>query len=180
MLERTIKEAWTSADLKELKNKLSELKGDSRRFYEQCKVWVDQSVQAQALFTTSGAASTSGESGLLNNEIVTNILADQDGDMPMRFGSSNFGYEFNMKKAFKSLNEKNLWSREICRLCSDLPSRAQSTDCGHVFCFDCITTYMHDQAARDAEHEDVSRFLISPSLCELTLTPLGDIHLPSL
>jgi hypothetical protein len=48
MLERTIKESWTLEDVCELKAKLSRLSGGgdtmSRKpFYEQCKVWVEQS-----------------------------------------------------------------------------------------------------------------------------------------
>jgi hypothetical protein len=48
MLERTIKESWTLEDVSELKAKLSRLNGGgdamSRKpFYEQCKVWVEQS-----------------------------------------------------------------------------------------------------------------------------------------
>jgi hypothetical protein len=47
MLERTIKESWTLEDISELKAKLARLGGGdlmSRKpFYEQCKVWVEQS-----------------------------------------------------------------------------------------------------------------------------------------
>ena len=154
MLEYTIKEAWTSADLKELKKKLSQLKVESKPFYEQCKVWVNQSVQARTLAEASAASG--GE--LANNELVTNIMANQDGSVPMRFGTGTYGHDFNMNKAFRTLNEKVLWSRETCRLCSDLPDRPHSTDCGHVFCHDCITTYMHSVAANGEEYDDVCHF----------------------
>jgi hypothetical protein len=48
MLERTIKESWTLEDVSELKARLSRSGGGgdgmSRKpFYEQCKVWVEQS-----------------------------------------------------------------------------------------------------------------------------------------
>ena len=161
MLECTIKEAWTSADLKELKHKFSQLKNNTRPFYEKCRVWVNESVQAKSVVNASVADSESQPSGVENNEVVTKILADQEGGVPMRFGSSTYGHKFNMKKAFKTLNEKKLWSRETCRLCSDLPDRPQSTDCGHVFCHDCITTYIHEQSANDAEYEDVCHFFTS-------------------
>jgi len=157
MLEYTIKEAWTSADLNELKKKFSQLKTNTQPFYEQCKVWVNQSVQARNLIAASGTDPAIVENGAANNDVITNIFADQEAGVPMRFGSSTYGHTFDMQKAFKSLNEKDLWSRETCRLCTDVPSRARITDCGHIFCYDCINTYMHSQAASDAQYEDVSQ-----------------------
>jgi hypothetical protein len=46
MLERTIKEAWTSEDVSELKSRSDRLKKDGvnkRPFYEQCQIWVQHS-----------------------------------------------------------------------------------------------------------------------------------------
>ena len=49
MLERTIKEAWTLEDVNELKDKFEKLGARGvKPFYEQTKVWVQESEQVRA------------------------------------------------------------------------------------------------------------------------------------
>ena len=106
MLERTIKESWTSSDLKELKSRLKSLGKVNVPFYEQCQVWVDKNDEA------TEAAREKGEE-----------LGES-----MPFGISKFGHEFNIDKALKTLSEKDMYSRVTCGLCSDLPRQPTMTD----------------------------------------------------
>ncbi|KAI9051714.1 hypothetical protein LZ554_004754 [Drepanopeziza brunnea f. sp. 'monogermtubi'] len=131
MLERTIKESWTTEDLHELQSGLGKLKNNARPFYEQCKVWVEQS------------------------EARRNERRDRGEDVPddemLPFGRSDYGREFNMEKVLKTLNEQELYGRVTCSICSDLPIDPTQTDCGHIFCKDCLDSFCHQLVAGEQE-----------------------------
>jgi hypothetical protein len=107
MLERTIKESWTLEDVAELKSRLARINAQPNKpFYEQCKLWVEQSEERRA------AARERGE----------------EEDVMIPFGQGNFGHKFSMDKALKTLNEKALFERVTCSACSDVPDNAVKTD----------------------------------------------------
>jgi hypothetical protein len=118
MLERTIKESWTLEDVAELKSGLSRLRRDSnsvnRPFYEHCKVWVEDA-ELRRKAAKSGKESI-GEMG----------ISEDFEELP--FGQGDFGYQFNMKGALKTLSEKELFKRVICSMCADVPVEAMKTD----------------------------------------------------
>lgn len=105
MLERTIKESWTSEDLEELKKQLHKFSMSAKPFYEQCKIWVKKSEERNAPDTLGLYAGTIGG----ENEEV------------MPFGKSKYGHKFNFDKAVCSLDEKALFARVTCGICSDVP-----------------------------------------------------------
>jgi hypothetical protein len=108
MLERTIKESWTAEDVAELKSKLHRLSANAKPFYEQCKVWVEQSDAEK-------------EAARARGENVT------EGGEVMPFGRSDYGHSFVIDKALSSLSEKELYSRVACSLCSDVPMQPTQT-----------------------------------------------------
>jgi hypothetical protein len=112
MLERTIRESWTSEDLNDLRRKLSRLATDHTPFYEQCKLWVTQSEEERK------AAQEARDRG----EQAPGALE------AMPFGRSDYGHKFVMDKAIASLSEKQLYERVVCSLCSDIPMQPTSTD----------------------------------------------------
>ncbi|RDL39913.1 uncharacterized protein BP5553_04253 [Venustampulla echinocandica] len=126
MLERTIKESWTSDDVAELKDKLSQLNSSPthRPFYEQTRVWVNE---AEA----SRAKSSAGE-GIPEGQLS--------------FGRGSYGTNFNMDKALEMLSEKELYASINCGICQDVPQEPMGTNCGHVFCRDCLESYMNSKA----------------------------------
>lgn len=116
MLERTIRESWTSSDLDELKARLKSVGKMNVPFYEQCEVWVKQTEEERQ------AARERGED------------PDQQGveqGEAMRFGAGDYGHSFEMGKAIKTLSEKEMYARVTCSLCSDLPRTAVATDVGY-------------------------------------------------
>ncbi|TVY73260.1 putative ATP-dependent helicase [Lachnellula suecica] len=130
MLERTIKEAWTLEDLNELKDKLGKLGArGSKPFYEQTRIWVLASEAARA------AARERGE---------------EPGPL-LPFGRGDYGDRFDMGKAINSLSETELHQRVNCGFCGDMPTETMETDCGHLFCKECLENYLHDLAAMDDE-----------------------------
>lgn len=113
MLERTIRESWTSSDLKELRTRLKSLGKISIPFYEQCQVWIKQTEEERQ------AARDRGED--------PNEQGVEQGES-MRFGAGDYGHSFEMGKALKTLSEEEAYSRVTCSLCSDLPRSPQVTD----------------------------------------------------
>ncbi|CZS91311.1 related to protein RIS1 [Rhynchosporium graminicola] len=121
MLERTIKESWTTEDVQELEKLLNKFQTNGKPFYEQCKLWVE---------TNEAHREAARDRG----EVV------QDDEM-LPFGRSSFGHTFDMDHALQTLNETDLYERVTCSLCADIPTDAHKTDCGHIFCKDCIHTF---------------------------------------
>ncbi|PBP21187.1 hypothetical protein BUE80_DR007992 [Diplocarpon rosae] len=134
MLEHTIKESWTLEDLQELTLRLRKLKDapNSRPFYEQCKLWVEQSEARRAERRQRGE-----------------VVPDEE---MLPFGRSDYGHNFNMEKALKTLDEEELFKRVTCSICSDFPMEPMRTDCGHIFCNDCLDSYCHELAAQGDEY----------------------------
>jgi hypothetical protein len=112
MLERTIKESWTSEDVQELRNRLAGLQKNNTPFYEQCQLWVTQS---EAERRVAKEARERGE-----------IVPDAPEIMP--FGRGDYGYNFKMDKALASLSEEELFKRVVCGVCSDIPGQPTETD----------------------------------------------------
>lgn len=118
MLERTIKESWTSADLEELWKRLSSLNKMNIPFYEQCQVWVHN----------EGAGERSEEVSVGADGCPPNEGArDQSGEA-MPFGAGDYGHSFEMGKALKTLSYEDMYSRNTCCLCSDLPKLPMLTE----------------------------------------------------
>jgi hypothetical protein len=122
MLERTIKESWTLEDVAELKSRLSRLRRDSnsnsnpnRPFYEQCKVWVEDA-ELRRKAAERGKEDNIGEMG----------ISEDFEELP--FGQGDFGYQFSMQGALKTLSEKELFKRVTCSICADMPVEAMKTD----------------------------------------------------
>jgi hypothetical protein len=108
MLERTIKESWTSSDVNELLVRLKALGKSNQPFYEQCQVWVTDSEEERLAAIERGEEVPDGET--------------------MRYGIGDYGHHFEMTKALKTLSEEDLYSRVTCSLCSDLPRHPMLTD----------------------------------------------------
>ncbi|KAH8678935.1 SNF2 family N-terminal domain-containing protein [Tricladium varicosporioides] len=70
----------------------------------------------------------------------------------MPFGQGTFGESFNIDKALETLNEKDMWDRTVCGICEDVPEEGIITDCGHVFCHDCLESHLHDRALEGDEY----------------------------
>ena len=105
MLERAIRESWTSEDVAELQRKLTSLSSNTKPFYEQCKVWVAESeAERTRLKEGDPIATEKDENGVL-----------------MPFGQADFGRHFSMDQALSTLNTKKLFKRVMCWICSDLP-----------------------------------------------------------
>lgn len=90
----------------------------------------------------------------------------------MPFGRNDYGHNFDFDGALGNLNEKELekelFERVTCTICADVPTNPVETDvsfinpcvliqlpftdsskCGHMFCEDCLDTYMHELVADD-------------------------------
>lgn len=167
MLERTIKESWTLEDVAELKSRLSRLRRDSnsnsnpnRPFYEQCKVWVEDA-ELRRKAAERGKEDNIGEMG----------ISEDFEELP--FGQGDFGYQFSMQGALKTLSEKELFKRVTCSMCADMPVEAMKTDCGHIFCKDCIESYIHTAASGIADD-----YLSCPS-CDRLFDNITPVHPPS-
>ena len=102
MLERTIKESWTSEDVAQLKKILGRLSQSAKPFYEQCELWVTQSEKERA------EARERGE-------------AEPENAPKVPFGLSDYGDKFEFDKALETLREDELYSRVTCKICSDFP-----------------------------------------------------------
>ncbi|KAI6708159.1 hypothetical protein JHW43_009312 [Diplocarpon mali] len=134
MLERTIKESWTFEDLQVLTLQLRKLKHtpNARPFYEQCKLWVEQSETRRAERRERG-----------------DLVPD---DEMLPFGRSDYGHNFSIEKALRTLDEEELFKRVTCSICSDFPMDPRKTDCGHIFCNDCLDSYCHELVAQGNDY----------------------------
>jgi hypothetical protein len=110
MLERTIKEAWTLEDVEELRARLSRLAHAEKLqpFYEQTKVWVEQSEAEREAAKAMGEDVKAGEL--------------------IPFGRSDYGHSFNIDKALGTLSEQEMFDRVVCGLCQDVPLVPVKTD----------------------------------------------------
>ena len=121
MLERTIRESWTAADVKELRTKLKSVGKMNVPFYEQCQIWIKQTEEERQ------AARDRGED--------PDQIGVEKGEA-MRFGAGDYGHSFEMGKAIKTLSEKEMYARVTCSRCSDLPRSAVVTDVSSCFLHD--------------------------------------------
>ena len=121
MLEQTIRESWTSADLDELRKRLSSLEKMSKPFYEQCQVWVHQREEAEE----RNERASNGADGCHPIEVAGNKSGEA-----MPFGAGDFGRSFQFGKVLKKLSKEDMYSRNTCSLCLDLPREAVSTEVG--------------------------------------------------
>jgi len=114
MLERTIKEAWTLEDVEELRSRLSRFAQAEKLqpFYEQTKVWVEQSEAER-------------ETAKARGEEV------REPGMIIPFGRSDYGHSFNIDKALETLSEQEMFDRVVCGLCQDVPQVPMKTDVSH-------------------------------------------------
>jgi hypothetical protein len=121
MLERTIKESWTLEDINELKSRLTRLKSTTtpKPFYEQCKLWVEQSEAKRKEARERG----------------------EEEDFMVPFGQGTFGHAFSMDKALKTLSEKELFKRVVCSSCADVPEKAVKTDVSLILSILKVSTY---------------------------------------
>lgn len=101
MLERTIKESWTSEDVDHFHRQLSHLAASAKPFYEQCKIWVAQRE---------------------NDRHIAKMNGQEESGEAKPFGISEFGSKFQFDKALDTLNQKELYSRITCNICSDVPT----------------------------------------------------------
>ncbi|PQE14945.1 dna repair rad5 protein [Rutstroemia sp. NJR-2017a WRK4] len=156
MLERTIKESWTSEDVDQLNRQLSRVSASAKPFYEQCKVWVAQSEEERRIARENG---------------------QEDTDTTKPFGISEFGSKFQFDKALDTLNHEELYSRITCNICSDVPTSPLITSCSHVFCSDCLLNHLHDQV-QEADVDD--SFNVCPH-CDCifsTTEPYRELDMP--
>lgn len=101
MLERTMKESWTTEDVEALRKELAKYSNSNVPFYEQCKLWVSQSEEERAEARARG----------------------EEGAEAIPFGLSKFGESFQFDKALDSLNDEELYNRITCHICSDVPNQ---------------------------------------------------------
>ncbi|TGO11526.1 hypothetical protein BTUL_0107g00100 [Botrytis tulipae] len=106
MLERTMRESWTTEDVERLRKELGKFKDTNVAFYEQCKLWVTESEEERAEAIARG----------------------EKGAEAIPFGLSKFGESFKFDSALDSLNEEELYTRITCHLCSDVPNEPVITD----------------------------------------------------
>ncbi|TGO68172.1 hypothetical protein BOTNAR_0029g00400 [Botryotinia narcissicola] len=123
MLERTMRESWTTEDVERLRKELGKFKDTNVAFYEQCKLWVTESEEERA----------------------ETIARGEKGAEAIPFGLSKFGESFKFDSALDSLNEEELYTRITCHLCSDVPNEPVITDCSHIFCQSCLDNHLHTQ-----------------------------------
>ncbi|CZR69452.1 related to protein RIS1 [Phialocephala subalpina] len=130
MLERTIKESWTLEDVQELQHKLARLKADTRPFYEQCKAWVEHADKTRS----------------------ERFMGGEEGEETLPFGRGDYGHNFNFTGAMGSLSEEQMFRRVVCGICADMPMGPVRTDCGHIFCEECISGHMQNQVSIGNEY----------------------------
>ncbi|KUJ16639.1 uncharacterized protein LY89DRAFT_647352 [Mollisia scopiformis] len=149
MLERTIKESWTLEDVTELQDKLAKLSNHENRkpFYEQCKAWVEQSERHR-----QNAHDTGEEVGFA-----------------APFGRGDYGANFDFAPALDNLDEKDLFARVVCCVCTDVPVGAVKTDCGHIFCEECLSAFMADRVNNGHD------YMCCPS-CDRVFTTTVRVH----
>ncbi|TGO33394.1 hypothetical protein BHYA_0248g00010 [Botrytis hyacinthi] len=155
MLERTMRESWTTEDVERLRKELGKFKDTNVAFYEQCKLWVTESEEERAEAIARG----------------------EKGAEAIPFGLSKFGESFKFDSALDSLNEEELYTRITCHLCSDVPNEPVITDCSHIFCQSCLTNHLHTQM-HFSDGDD--SFNVCPK-CDIIFTnalPYKDLEIP--
>ncbi|KAJ8060331.1 hypothetical protein OCU04_010665 [Sclerotinia nivalis] len=155
MLERTMRESWTTEDVEQLRRELGKFAGTNVTFYEQCKLWVTQSAEERAEAIAKG----------------------EKGAEAIPFGISKFGESFKFDSALDSLNEEELYTRITCHLCSDVPNEPIITTCSHIFCQSCLTNHLHSQI-QYSDGDDT--FNVCPK-CDIIFTsaePYTDLEIP--
>ncbi|KAF7947862.1 hypothetical protein EAE96_008939 [Botrytis aclada] len=155
MLERTMRESWTTEDVERLRKELGKFKDTNVAFYEQCKLWVTESEEERAEAIARG----------------------EKGAEAIPFGLSKFGESFKFDSALDSLNEEELYTRITCHLCSDVPNEPVITDCSHIFCNSCLTNHLHKQVHL-SDGDDT--FNICPK-CDIIFgdaVPYKDLEIP--
>ncbi|TGO53614.1 hypothetical protein BCON_0120g00110 [Botryotinia convoluta] len=155
MLERTMRESWTTEDVERLRKELGKFKDTNVAFYEQCKLWVTESEEERAEAIARG----------------------EKGAEAIPFGLSKFGESFKFDSALDSLNEEELYTRITCHLCSDVPNEPVITDCSHIFCQSCLTNHLHSQMHL-SDGDDT--FNVCPK-CDIIFTnalPYKDLEIP--
>ncbi|ESZ97694.1 hypothetical protein SBOR_1881 [Sclerotinia borealis F-4128] len=155
MLERTMKESWTTEDVELLRKELRNHRIPNVPFYEQCKLWVSQSEEERE------AAMARGEKGA---EAIP-------------FGLSNFGESFHFDKALDSLNDEELYTRITCHLCSDVPNQPIITTCKHIFCRSCLTNHLHSQI-HITEGDDTYNVCPKCDIIFSSAEPYSDLEIP--
>ncbi|KFY84973.1 hypothetical protein V500_08836 [Pseudogymnoascus sp. VKM F-4518 (FW-2643)] len=118
LLERCIKDLFNAEDLLALKHRLQRLKRDKRPIYEQIEQWTKPA--------TSEPNQSCGNAA---------------------FGRSNFGNKNDLEGFLSEADHEKIYARIVCILCSDLPQDPVKTDCGHIFCRNCLEGNIHAQAA---------------------------------
>ncbi|KAF7872861.1 uncharacterized protein EAF02_008932 [Botrytis sinoallii] len=155
MLERTMRESWTTEDVERLRKELGKFKDSNVAFYEQCKLWVTESEEERAEAIARG----------------------EKGAEAIPFGLSKFGESFKFDSALDSLNEEELYTRITCHLCSDVPNEPVITNCSHIFCQSCLTNHLHTQMHL-SDGDDT--FNVCPK-CDIIFTnalPYKDLEIP--
>lgn len=155
MLERTMRESWTTEDVEQLRRELGKFADSNITFYEQCKIWVTQSEEERAEAIAKG----------------------EKGAEAIHFGISKFGESFKFDSALDSLNEEELYTRITCHLCSDVPNEPIITTCSHIFCQSCLTNHLHSQI-QESDGDDT--FNVCPK-CDSIFTsvePYTDLEIP--
>ncbi|KAI9649741.1 hypothetical protein NHQ30_002322 [Ciborinia camelliae] len=155
MLERTMKESWTTEDVEFLRAELRKYQISNIPFYEQCKLWVSQSEEERA------AARARGERGA---EAIP-------------FGLSEFGESFQFDKALDSLNDEELYTRITCHICSDVPNQPVITTCKHIFCRSCLNDHLHSQIHL-ADADDTFNVCPKCDIIFASAEPYGDLQIP--
>ncbi|KAM0134635.1 hypothetical protein ACHAO1_005552 [Botrytis cinerea] len=155
MLERTMRESWTTEDVERLRKELGKFKDTNVAFYEQCKLWVTESEEERAEAIARG----------------------EKGAEAIPFGLSKFGESFKFDSALDSLNEEELYTRITCHLCSDVPNEPVITDCSHIFCQSCLENHIHTQMHL-SDGDD--KFTVCPK-CDIIFAdalPYKDLEIP--
>jgi hypothetical protein len=89
----------------------------------------------------------------------------------MPFGQSVYGHSFSIDKPLKSISERELCDHVTCAICCDIPDKTMKTDCGHIFCKDCLETYIQTRVAQGDELE----FITCPS-CNRIINSTEEIN----
>ncbi len=109
--EDTIKETFSLEDIRHLEARIAKLADNSA--YDELGVWVREHVEQQPGSTDTTTSNSP-------------------------FGKSSFGGKADFSKYLATLNEEEMLTRCICRICSDMATDPQISDCNHVFCKQCI------------------------------------------
>ncbi|TGJ80765.1 hypothetical protein E0Z10_g8005 [Xylaria hypoxylon] len=115
--ETVMKNDLKEEDLKEIQSRLSAIRG-SQPVFKRIGKWCAKRAKA--------------------------IIATKDQETSeSKFGNSKFGYEFNINKQLDlALASKQ---ENVCRICYQQPIKAQTGQCGHIFCEECLVDHIRDE-----------------------------------